>query len=240
LKSVCIVDLLAGVDVARPEDRPPARHPSPEAFGPKPRSWPEVHHRRAGRHLGDPAADPTIVAMPPRHRAGRARPTAEETHMQLSHPGTFARAGVAASERLAGVLLFALAAQFMTVIMLAASIAPGYDLPGGAISDLGAIPETRLLFNTSLVAVGVLNLLAGAVLSRLHPGRRIVGLFTLAGVGALGAGCFRSTAGDRTACSPWSRSSPSTSRRSRSRPSCPAPCGPSPCSPGRSASSSWS
>ena len=41
--------------------------------------------------------------------------------------------------RLSGVLLFSLAAQFMTVIMLGASMAPGYDLAGGAISDLGVI-----------------------------------------------------------------------------------------------------
>ena len=48
-----------------------------------------------------------------------------------------------------GVLLFVLAAQFMTVIMLTASMAPGYDTAGGAISDLGVISETALLFNLS-------------------------------------------------------------------------------------------
>ncbi len=65
------------------------------------------------------------------------------------------------SIRVAGLLLFLLAAQFMTVIMLAASIAPGYDIAGGAISDLGVAEQTALLFNASLIAVGVLNV-AGA------------------------------------------------------------------------------
>jgi hypothetical membrane protein len=110
--------------------------------------------------------------------------------VQISHPATAGRVRLLATERAAGVLLFALAAQFLTVIMLAASMAPGYDVPGGAISDLGTIPETRLLFNLSLVVVGVLNVLSGVLLSRRHPSRWLLGLFTLAGIGALGAGVF--------------------------------------------------
>jgi hypothetical protein len=37
----------------------------------------------------------------------------------------------------------------MAVTMLAASMAAGYDFHGGAISDLGMVPETRLLFNVA-------------------------------------------------------------------------------------------
>lgn len=33
----------------------------------------------------------------------------------------------------------------MTVIMLAAAMAAGYDMNGAAISDLGVIPETALV-----------------------------------------------------------------------------------------------
>ena len=72
------------------------------------------------------------------------------------------------SLRAPGVLLFVLAAQFMTVIMLAASMAPRYDVAGGAISDLGVISETALLFNLSLLAVGALNILGGYLLYRTH------------------------------------------------------------------------
>ena len=93
-----------------------------------------------------------------------------------------------ASSRTPGILFFVLAAQFMTVIMLAASMAPGYDVAGGAISDLGVISETALVFNLSLILVGVLNIAGGFLLYRIHGRRWILGLYVLAGLGAAGAG----------------------------------------------------
>ena len=98
--------------------------------------------------------------------------------------------------RLPGALLFILAAQFMTVIMLAASMAPRYDLSGGAISDLGVIDETALLFNVSLVVVGVLNVAAGTLLYRATNRRSILAVFTVAGLGAAGAGLVPLDRGD--------------------------------------------
>lgn len=92
------------------------------------------------------------------------------------------------SRRLAGFLLFILAAQFMTVIMLAASIAPAYDDNTAAISDLGVIRETALLFNASLVGVGLLNLLGGYLLHRTYGRGWILPVFALGGIGAAGAG----------------------------------------------------
>jgi hypothetical membrane protein len=97
-------------------------------------------------------------------------------------------AAAGADLRLAGILLWALAAQFMTVIMVAASMAPAYDLAGGAISDLGVIPETALLFNTSLLAVGMLNVLAGYALHSAFRRAWILPTFVVAGIGAIGAG----------------------------------------------------
>ena len=90
----------------------------------------------------------------------------------------------------AGVLFFALAAQFMTVIMLAAAMVPGYDFNAAAISDLGVFPETALLFNVSLVVVGVFNLLGGYAFYRTHGKRWLLALFVVAGVGAIVAGVF--------------------------------------------------
>ena len=98
------------------------------------------------------------------------------------------RAALRVGHAAPGILLVFLAAQFMTVIMLAASMAPGYDIAQGAISDLGVIEETALLFNTSLVAVGLLNLGSGILLYRIHGKRWILGIFGLAGIGAAGAG----------------------------------------------------
>jgi hypothetical membrane protein len=97
-------------------------------------------------------------------------------------------ASATTSRRVAGVLLFVLAAGFMTVIMLAASMAPGYDVAGGAISDLGAIEETALLFNVTLLAVGALNIVAGIQLYRDHRRPWLLAVFLLAGIGAAGAG----------------------------------------------------
>ena len=110
--------------------------------------------------------------------------------MDISHPASATRASAIGGPRLIGVLLFTLAAQFMTVLMLGASMAPGYDVAGGAISDLGVVPETRLLFNVSVIVVGVLNLAAGALLYLRHHSATVLAMFSLAGVGAIGVGLF--------------------------------------------------
>jgi hypothetical membrane protein len=113
-------------------------------------------------------------------------PEAAASHRRVA---SMASAAVA-QMRLTGILLFILAAQFLTVIMLGASMAPGYDINGGAISDLGVIGETALLFNVSLVIVGVLNVAAGLLLYRATDRRSILAVFAVAGLGALGAGLF--------------------------------------------------
>ncbi len=99
-----------------------------------------------------------------------------------------ATTAIRAGRPAAGVLLVICAAQFMTVIMLAASMAPAYDLVGGAISDLGTIAETALLFNVSLVAVGVLTFAAGLLYHRSHRRASVLAVFVLAAIGAAGAG----------------------------------------------------
>ena len=93
-------------------------------------------------------------------------------------------------KRLAGLVFFALAAQFMTVVMLASSMAPAYDFGAGAISDLGVIPATALLFNRSLAAVGVLNSLGAYVLPAVRERVWLFALYVIAGVGAIGAAVF--------------------------------------------------
>jgi hypothetical membrane protein len=98
--------------------------------------------------------------------------------------------------RWSGVLLFLVGAEFMTAIMLAASLAPNYDIAGGAISDLGVVDQTALLFNASLVFIGAANLAVGYLLYRSHRRAWILGVFTLAGLGAAGAGNFPLDTGD--------------------------------------------
>jgi hypothetical membrane protein len=92
--------------------------------------------------------------------------------------------------QLAGLLLFVLSAGFMIVIMLAASIAPNYDYAGGAISDLGTVDQTALLFNAGLVAVGLLNIGGGYAFYGSHRRGWLLAIYALAGLGAIGAGAI--------------------------------------------------
>jgi hypothetical membrane protein len=110
--------------------------------------------------------------------------------MDIARSAADARTSTAAQVRLAGVALFALAALFVFVIMLAASIVPGYDMNTAAISDLGVFQETALLFNATLIAVGVLNIVAALLLRQSHGKAWILALFLIAGMGAIGAGVF--------------------------------------------------
>lgn len=109
---------------------------------------------------------------------------------------TRAREAVDISRGASGTIFFILAAQFMAVIMLAASIAPDYDFNAAAISDLGVIRETALLFNASLVAVGLLNIAGGYLFYRSHGRRWVLAMFLLAGLGATGAGLVPLNASD--------------------------------------------
>lgn len=88
----------------------------------------------------------------------------------------------------AGHLLALAAGQFLVLLMLAESLAPGYSMHDNAISDLGTIAETELLFNSSLFIIGLLNLVAGYVLYRAIGDRRVQMPFVLGGIGAMGAG----------------------------------------------------
>jgi hypothetical membrane protein len=101
-----------------------------------------------------------------------------------------APAAVGRAQAYAGVLLAIVGAGFMTVIMLGASIAPGYDYAGGAISHLGVVPETATLFNVTLLAIAVLNALGGFVLYTQHRRTWLLVPFVLGGIGAFGAGIF--------------------------------------------------
>ncbi len=110
--------------------------------------------------------------------------------IQVARPIISARGATDADVRASGVILFALAAQFMLAIMLGASAAPGYDIRAAAISDLGTFPETAMLFNGSLLLVGALNVIGGYLLFRAHHRAWILALFIVAGLGAIGAGLF--------------------------------------------------
>ncbi|MHC1680110.1 MAG: DUF998 domain-containing protein [Methanomassiliicoccales archaeon] len=88
----------------------------------------------------------------------------------------------------AGYLLALAAGQFLILLMLGESIAPGYSMHENAISDLGTIAETELMFNTSLFFLGLLNFVTGFVLYKVLGDKKLLIVFTLGGIGAMGAG----------------------------------------------------
>ena len=94
------------------------------------------------------------------------------------------------SRRLAGVCFLALAGWFVTALMLSAAMVPDYTIQSSAISDLGVAAESALLFNGSLVLVGGLTIAGGYFFYRSHATRWLLGMFALAGIGAVGAGVF--------------------------------------------------
>jgi hypothetical membrane protein len=122
--------------------------------------------------------------------------TAGLTHRTLPRRTETREAGWIRDQRTAGVVLFVLAAQFMTMIMLTASMAPVYDVRSGAISDLGVIPETAAFFNVSLIATGLLNLVAGSLLYVERRSMVLLGVYLAAGAGAVGAGLVPLDGGD--------------------------------------------
>lgn len=89
-----------------------------------------------------------------------------------------------------GLLFSLMAAQFMIVLMLGAAIAPDYSIHSNAISDLGVIPQTALLFNSSLFVFGLLVVIAAYLYHPYHNRYYITLLFIIAGIGAIGVALF--------------------------------------------------
>lgn len=88
----------------------------------------------------------------------------------------------------AGYILALAAGQFLVLLMLGESIAPGYSMHENAISDLGTIAETELMFNTSLFVLGLLNFISGFVLFKVLNDKKLLIVFALGGIGAMGVG----------------------------------------------------
>jgi hypothetical membrane protein len=91
---------------------------------------------------------------------------------------------------LAGLLFFTSSAWFMTSLMIAETIAPGYSMNTNAISDLGTIGQSSLLFNVSIFSVGIMNIAGGYLYYQSHQRRPVLVMFTIAGIGAMGVGIF--------------------------------------------------
>ena len=94
---------------------------------------------------------------------------------------------------LLGALLFAGAAQFILMIVIAEARYPGYNVATNALSDLG-VGQTALLYNASTAVFGAFALI-GSLLGRRTLGTGLTITLAAAGACAVGVGVFPETTG---------------------------------------------
>ncbi len=96
--------------------------------------------------------------------------------------------------RLAGILIFAGAAEFMLSMLVSEAIRPSYSVSTNYISDLG-VGVSAPIFNSSIIALGILLAISAYLLMRGIDSRVFPVLIFLTGLGAAGVGIFPETTG---------------------------------------------
>lgn len=91
--------------------------------------------------------------------------------------------------KLTGLLLAAGAAQFILILLFLEATTPGYNAFQNYISELG-IGSTALLFNSSLIALGLLFLLAAILVFRTLQSTLFSTLLGITAISAIGIGVF--------------------------------------------------
>ena len=96
--------------------------------------------------------------------------------------------------RLAGILIFVGAAEFMLSMLVSEAIRPSYSVSTNYISDLG-VGISAPIFNGSIIALGILLAISAYPLMRGVDSRIFPVLIFLTGLGAAGVGIFPETSG---------------------------------------------
>ncbi len=97
----------------------------------------------------------------------------------------------AGNRSLLGALLFAGAAQFILVMIVAEALYPGYSIATNYVSDLG-VGSTALLFSASVIIYGV-STFSGAVFGRRTLGTPLTLTLALFGAHSVGVGLVPET-----------------------------------------------
>jgi len=103
--------------------------------------------------------------------------------------------------RIAGIILFLAAVQFVFGLNVAEDLYPGYSISTNYISDLGAncnatctiVQPTSTIFNSSVFVLGLLVLVATFFIFRAFRAKLLTVLLGLSGIGAMGVGIFTET-----------------------------------------------
>ncbi|MDT7861755.1 MAG: DUF998 domain-containing protein [Saccharolobus sp.] len=91
--------------------------------------------------------------------------------------------------KISGYLILIGVSQFFLCMLIAEAIYPNYSIKSNYISDLG-IGKTAIIFNTSIILMGVLIIIASITLRKL-----ISILFFMTGLGSMLVGIFPETTG---------------------------------------------
>ncbi|MDE1822711.1 MAG: DUF998 domain-containing protein [Candidatus Micrarchaeota archaeon] len=94
----------------------------------------------------------------------------------------------------AGLLLSLGAAQFLLFLSISESLYSGYSISKNAISDLG-VGNTALIFNTSIMLMGLLIIIGSYFLVKAKKSRYISILMGVVGLAAFCVGAFPETTG---------------------------------------------
>ena len=103
--------------------------------------------------------------------------------------------------KMAGAVLFVGALQFIVGLNVAEDLYPGYSVSMNYISDLGAtcdstckiVQPSSTIFNSSVVLLGLLILVAMFFIHRVFRTKPLSILLALTGIGAIGVGVFSET-----------------------------------------------
>jgi hypothetical membrane protein len=93
------------------------------------------------------------------------------------------------STKMAGLLSFVGACQFLIIMLICEALYPGYSISENMISDLG-IGRTAGLFNSSIILLGAMITLSAISFHSFHGNRIFTFLMILTGAGAMGVGIF--------------------------------------------------
>jgi len=92
-------------------------------------------------------------------------------------------------KRIAGLLFFLGASQFLIFMLIAEVLYPNYSISQNTISDLGVGPSA-VIFNASIIILGMFIIFAAVIFHPSHKMKIFSLLLGLTGIGAMGVGIF--------------------------------------------------